>query len=158
MLQSGQPGRRGLYKGSKTDVVQSGLASYLPAKKDARAHGAQATTGRETRIKNRLLLSGLADRASASSVVTWVGGRLAPSHGGTCQTPLQPPAVPRRGAAGVCCVAAHASGAQGAKSIKATQRPPGAKWNWASSEQGSKHGERFGVAQRRCVRVGEERI
>lgn len=45
MLQSGQPGRRGLYKGSKTDVVQSGLASYLPVKKDARAHGAQATMG-----------------------------------------------------------------------------------------------------------------
>lgn len=34
-------------------------------------HGLQS---RETRIKNRLLLSGLADRASDSSVVTWVGG------------------------------------------------------------------------------------
>lgn len=47
MLQRRQPGRRCFYKGSKPDVVQSGLALYLPAKKDARAHGAQATMGCE---------------------------------------------------------------------------------------------------------------
>lgn len=127
-------------------------------RQSARGTSYHGLRSRETRIKNRLLLSGLADRAADSSVVTWVGGRLALSHGGTCQPPLQPPAAVRRGTAGVCCVAAHASGAQGAKSIKATQGPSGARWNRASSEEGSNHCERFGVAQQRCVRAGEERI